>query len=947
MNKLLLSIRTVSVLFLLSIIILTGCNEKKDKNDSPDLYSGFQNPPPEARPFVRWWWNGNRITADEIDRELDILKDAGFGGVEINPIAFPEGSKEIGVEPKIWMSDEWIELVVHACKKVANNDMIADIIVGSGWPFGGEFLKEEQIIQRVVQHQILLEDSRQISETIESLQNEIEKESKNMHHPVYFKDQYEHELLYVQLIPFYLENAEDIIELVNEVKKTGRLKYTLPDDGKYVLSYGFVQKGHREVMHGSPGAAGPVMDHYKREVTLAYLSRLKEISEKSGIPLNELLRALFCDSIELAGSNWTDNFSNIFFNTYGYRLEPFLSFVFASESETILGPSDNKELQDLIRRARYDFNRLLVDLFLNNFTRTFQEFCTENELLCRYQAYGTPYLMGMLEGYMIPDIPESNNWIYSAPMDAPGWTWNQAHGYMIWNMYAAAGGHLTGRKIISCESMTNTRGVFKTSLEEIKQHDDMNFITGMNHAVLHGFNYSPPEAGFPGWIRYGAYFSEQNPWWPYIHNWVDYNARLSYVFQNTQAVKSIAILGPTSDLWSETGLTRIEFHTQPEYLYKIWEPLSQLGYSCEYLNERVIQNSNFKNGNIQYGNMSYKALVLANIRSMHPETALSIRKFMESGGKLVIVDDLPGRSLHLKGHEENDRKVQQVFEALLDNYSSSVIRVKSPANMNHLMRWTDDFLQRMDLEPDVWISQPNKDVYQIHQTSDDKMIYFFTNVNRRDSAEFAAKFPVEDKIPYIWDPETGTREVFPYGSEPEIIDIGLPPLKSMLIVYEKGNEKSGKAPEESSYLKKSEIDDIWIVTGEHVNGEIYSWEFNELKDISLAEDRTLNTFAGKLIYETNFQNKGNICHLDLGEINEGVTEVYINGEKAGFTWYGNAFYHIEPYLKNGSNELVIHCTTVLANYCTSLDDPVARKWANYDEKLPLGIEGPVILLGEE
>ncbi len=46
--------------------------------------------------------------------------------------------------------------------------------------------------------------------------------------------------------------------------------------------------------------------------------------------------------------------------------------------------------------------------------------------------------------------------------------------------------------------MTNTKGVFKTSLDEIKQHDDMNFITGINHSVLHGYNYSPVEAGFPG-----------------------------------------------------------------------------------------------------------------------------------------------------------------------------------------------------------------------------------------------------------------------------------------------------------------------------------------------------------------------------------------------------------------------------------------------------------------
>jgi len=29
----------------------------------PDpLYAAFQDPPARLRPFVRWWWNGSRVT---------------------------------------------------------------------------------------------------------------------------------------------------------------------------------------------------------------------------------------------------------------------------------------------------------------------------------------------------------------------------------------------------------------------------------------------------------------------------------------------------------------------------------------------------------------------------------------------------------------------------------------------------------------------------------------------------------------------------------------------------------------------------------------------------------------------------------------------------------------------------------------------------------------------
>ena len=54
------------------------------------LYDAFREPAMNTRPFVRWWWNGGRVDAGEIVRELDVLKAAGIGGVEINTIGMPD-----------------------------------------------------------------------------------------------------------------------------------------------------------------------------------------------------------------------------------------------------------------------------------------------------------------------------------------------------------------------------------------------------------------------------------------------------------------------------------------------------------------------------------------------------------------------------------------------------------------------------------------------------------------------------------------------------------------------------------------------------------------------------------------------------------------------------------------------------------------------------------------
>ena len=62
-----------------------------------DWYTLFKNPSMHYRPFVRWWWNGDKVEKGELSRQLRLLKDAGIGGVEINPISFPKRADDMGI----------------------------------------------------------------------------------------------------------------------------------------------------------------------------------------------------------------------------------------------------------------------------------------------------------------------------------------------------------------------------------------------------------------------------------------------------------------------------------------------------------------------------------------------------------------------------------------------------------------------------------------------------------------------------------------------------------------------------------------------------------------------------------------------------------------------------------------------------------------------------------
>ena len=121
----------------------TGSSLSSFRFDS-DLYKQFKDPDSVYRPFVRWWWNGDKVEAKELVRELHLLKEAGIGGVEINPISFPSTGDDLGKKSLTWLSDEWINMLQVTFAEAKKLDMTCDLIVGSGWPFGAETLKGEE-----------------------------------------------------------------------------------------------------------------------------------------------------------------------------------------------------------------------------------------------------------------------------------------------------------------------------------------------------------------------------------------------------------------------------------------------------------------------------------------------------------------------------------------------------------------------------------------------------------------------------------------------------------------------------------------------------------------------------------------------------------------------------------------------------------------------------------
>lgn len=906
---------------------------------SDPLYQLFKNPSAEAKPFVRWWWNGNRVENKEVLRELDLLKRAGFGGVEINPIAMPPVSDEPSQKALKWLSPEWSQVLKTACVGARERGMIADLLVGSGWPFGGKFLKPDQTIERMAVNYKDIEGSQTISLVVSDLEADLPNEYLSGR----LEKESERTLTFVRLFPQNINSTNQIINL-KPLISNDLIQYQVPE-GNYRLVWGVLQKGYREVVHGTLGAEGPTMNHLDSEVTLAFLNRLKEIEIELGIPLAELIRALFCDSMELAGSNWCKDFSSEFLERCGYSLDPYYPFIFNYFNEPYPFEVISSSFADTLLRVRYDYNRVLVDLFHERFTSVFKRFCEENDLLMRFQAYGSPWLIGILDGYLQADIPESNNWFYvqnSFPDTADHFTWVKNHGSLIWNKYAAAGAHLTDRNIVSCEAMTNLGGVFKASLSTIKQADDMNFITGITHSVLHGFNYSPPEAGFPGWIRYGTFFSEHNTLWPHFSRWLSYNARVSSVLQNSDPVVQIAILGPEADTWSREGLRRTPFHLEPWYVYDLWQGISQNGSSCDYVNERVIQESNMKKGTINYGPMAYETLILADVKSMDPNTAKAISKFILKGGRVICIGQEPTRSNSLSKSDQDEEIYS--FVQKIRKYKDQVVFVDAPLTGTDITDWVANLFNQAGLDPNLEIKNPDRSFYQIHHKYEDTDIFFVTNTNRKRIIQIEANFDLTKKAVWKWNPENGQREQM--ASENNTIYLSLDPLESMFVIIEPGekNNISKKTNHDSKEVEDFQLQTKWTANFYPKVGDEFSRTFTELVDFKESNDSLLQNFAGKVVYSTSFDaTETNFDALNLGNVNDGVTRVTLNGMSLGTRWYGQHIYELDSQMRLGTNTLEIEYTSLLWNYCRSLDMPETNRWIRNRDLISNGLFGPVIL----
>jgi len=700
---------------------------------------------------------------------------------------------------------------------------------------------------------------------------------------------------------------------------------------------------------------GPLVNHFDKQAVGRYLNNISDrIKSKMGsFPSN--FRSFFVDSMELEGANWKSDMLEEFKNRRGYDIYPYLPFILFKigrmgnniDPEYIV--QIDLELDEKLARMRYDWALTNAEVFHENFIETYANWCTENNVKSRAQAYGRGYFL--VEGSFDIDIPEAETWIktteqYEIGDDIPESEfmkipWDLGRGYTMINKYLSSGAHLKGKRLISSEELTHTTEVFNEAFEIFKIAGDKSTISGVTQPIFHGFNYSPLDVPFPGWIIWGGAFSERSISWPYLKHYTDYRSRLSALLQQGDMFADIALLAPISDMWKEYGAQMEPFPTKvvPDYQPLVWESMHQNGNGCDYVSERIIRDGDVSGGYLQYGNRKYHTIFLIEVQSIIPGAAKKLYEFVSQGGRVFCIVAEPNRSPGWEDHSRKDNEVKSWVEKM-KKYPDNFIVIERPEQ--NFCTWFEEIQKKYNIIPYVNIDQPETYISQNRYQMADSEVFFFSNSSNSHNYTLEAIFPdsiTKGNQAWLWDATTGDRHRLRLRDNKLTLPLGR--SDSAIIVFNKDEDGDylQPVPLDGGSMSKT-IGGIWDVQLQHYDGHIEFTEMETLRD--LKEIPQYTHFAGTVKYSNKFKIKDpkDITFLNLGHV-YGISTVAINGKDLGVKWYGNRIYSIQDHIKEEENTIEIWVVTEMANYLKSLkDNDVVQRWIKKPLR-SLGLAGPV------
>ncbi|MGA2723609.1 MAG: glycosyl hydrolase [Bryobacteraceae bacterium] len=868
-----------------------------------DLRRAFERPPDDARIMVRWWWYGPSVTKPELERELLSMKQGGIGGFEVQP-TYPLtlDDPQRGLRNFPYLSDEFLDDLRFTAEKARELGLRFDLTLGSGWPFGGPHIPITQAAGRLRVERVPVP-----AFAAKVPLPKIEDGEK--------------------FVAAFLARGDsrqfsaDGIRRLAHIDNGALLVPAETSEGRVVLFF-IASRTRQTVKRPAVGAEGWVLDHYDRAAIDTHLKLVGEPLLKAAGKNPPY--AIFSDSLEVYGSDWTGNFLEEFQKRRGYDLTPYL-------------PALAGDIGDTTKAIRHDWGRTLTELADENYLAPVTAWAKQHGTRFRAQSYGIPPVA--LSSYALVDLPEGE-----------GSQWR----HFTATRWAASASHLYGRPITSSETWTWLHSpVFRATPLDMKAEADLHFLQGINQLVGHGFPYSPPQAGEPGWHFYAAaVFNDHNPWWLVMPDITAYLQRVSFLLRQGQPANDVALYLPTDDAYAGFALGRDSVNQAMDGLLgpNVIPQILDAGYNFDYIDD----------GAIAHGGVPYRILILPGVERIPLATLWRLEEFVGKGGILVATRRTPSLAPGFKEAESETPKVRELSRALFE----------APGARGHLATDETKLGEQLHaaLAADVATAP---EIGFVHRKLEYGDIYFLANTSNHP-VHSQATFRISGLEAAWWDPFTGKVT----GAGGNRIDLDLAPYESRVVVFSKERVASRPAPT-GPVPAPVDLSSGWKVT---FAGSSEPVEMTALR--SWTEDAERKYFSGRATYEKTvtidqaMAGSKHPLYLNFGEgtpvtaqerrsgsgmramLESPVREsavVYVNGKPAGSVWRPPYEVDVSGLLHAGENTIRVVVANLAINEMAkgpmpdykALNAKYGERFQDQDtaniQPLPSGLLGPVRL----
>ncbi|MBI3209192.1 MAG: glycoside hydrolase [Candidatus Solibacter usitatus] len=830
-----------------------------------DLEKAFRTPPDDTRIMMRWWWFGPAVEPVELEREMKLMKEGGIGGFEVQPVYPLVLDDEIpGVRSKKYLSPEFLDALKFTSAKSRELGLRMDLTLGSGWPYGGPNTPITEAAPRLkMQRTAVAAGAREVAAPKEA---EGEK----------------------FLAAFLLSGAEPASAVELPAPKEGRIALPATREGSQSVLFFMEGRTRQAVKRAGVGGEGWVHDHYNRAALDNHLRNVAEplLRTLAGTPPY----ALFCDSLEVFGSDWTGDLLDEFRRRRGYDLKPFL-------------PALAINLGHKTGAIRNDWAMTLSELAEERFLKPLQQWAHQHGTKLRAQTYGTPPVTFSSQAYV--DLPEG---------EEPHWK------QFTPTRWASSANHLFGRPVTSSETWTWLHSPsFRATPLDMKVEADRHFLIGVNQLIGHGWPYSPPEAGEPGWRFYASgVFNHHNPWWMVMPEVTSYLQRVSFLMREGKPANDVALYIPTADIRAGFTLGRatIDRGINAQIGATLIPRILESGYQYDLFDDGTSERA-----------ARYPILVLPGVERIPLATYRRLESYVRQGGILVATKRAPSLAPGLRNAEAETAAIQEISRKLFEGASPPAHLLKEEAGLR-------DTLRRLRT-PDVEFPQSAANIGFLHRSTPAAEIYFVANTGNQTHVIEPA-FRIAGMQPEWWNPFTGEvsgMKIVGKSDRTTTVRMTLAPYESRIIAFTRrsigvGNT-TGPPPPQPVLLNTG-----WKVT--FANGHMTTADVPR----SWTEDPATRFYSGTAAYErtavippalaraakvelqfgegtplsgTQPESKPGMKAWIESPVREAAT-VYVNNKRAGVVWQPPYSVDVTRTIKAGENNIRI----IVANTAINL-----------------------------